>query len=261
MKNHKTAQRKSFKPRRNFKQRRASSPTDIQQLWGLHTVQEALRNPERKPLRLLATENAWRKLSENSPNGIQPQIVRPQEIDRILGKDTVHQGVLLESYPLAYPSLEDLPVEGCVLALDQITDPHNVGAILRTAAAFDVKAIVMTERYSPQAQGVLAKSASGGLEHVPLIHVKNLRAALSTAAQKGFSIVGLDSDGGETLSNLAIKWPVFLVLGAEGKGLRQSVREACDCLARVDLPGKISSLNVSNAAALALYIVSTIKQE
>jgi 23S rRNA (guanosine2251-2'-O)-methyltransferase len=243
---------KKFKPRRP---ERAGVSSGAQQLWGLHTVEEALRNPAREHLRLVATENAWRKLSQGVKTSLNPEIVRPQEIDKILGKDTVHQGVLLESKPLAAPELEDVH-DGIVLALDQITDPHNVGAILRTAAAFDVKAVVMTERYSPQAQGVLAKSASGGLEHVPLIFVKNLRAAIKTAKQNAFTVVGLDSDGAEQLSNLKVQMPLFLVLGAEGKGLRHGVREDCDNLARIDMPGAIKSLNVSNAAALTLYIIA-----
>ncbi|MES2906702.1 MAG: RNA methyltransferase substrate-binding domain-containing protein, partial [Pseudomonadota bacterium] len=129
-----------FKRRKNHREHsRAPAADGVQQLWGLHTVEEALRNPRREHLRLMATENAWRKLEDTGAK-IQPTLVRPQEIDKILGRDTVHQGVLLESRPLASPSLEDLESEGCVLALDQITDPHNVGAILRTAAAFGVKA-------------------------------------------------------------------------------------------------------------------------
>lgn len=227
----------------------------VQQLWGLHTVEEALRNPKRKYRRLLATENAWRKLQEINP-GIAPEIVRPQELDKILGRDTVHQGVLLETDPLPFPPLDTIAAEGVLLALDQITDPHNVGAILRTASAFAVKGVIMTERYSPQMQGVLAKSASGALEHVPLHLVKNLRQSMATLKERGFTIIGLDSDGAQALPDLNIKPPLLLVLGAEGKGLRQSVREDCDHLARIDLPGNIKSLNVSNAAALALFIAA-----
>ncbi len=250
--------KKPFKkpwPRRPRASSRLQAKEGIQQLWGLHTVEEALRNPRREPVRLIATENAWRKLSAAVSSPLQPEIVRPQEIDKILGKDTVHQGVLLETHPLPQPALEDMPPEGCILALDQITDPHNVGAILRTATAFGVKAIIMTERYSPEAQGVLAKSASGGLEHVPLVLVKNLKQAISTCKQRGFTAVGLDSEGREALDQLSFTLPILLVLGAEGKGLRQAVREECDALARIDLPGEIKSLNVSNAAALAMYIL------
>jgi 23S rRNA (guanosine2251-2'-O)-methyltransferase len=141
--------------------------------------------------------------------------------------------------------------------LDQITDPHNVGAILRSASAFAVKAIITTARHSPEATGVLAKSASGALEHVPFITVQNLARALIALKERGFYTVGLDSDGSDDLARLPLKAPVALVLGAEGKGLRQLTRETCDAVARLDMPGAIKSLNVSNAAALALYITAS----
>ncbi|MES2906587.1 MAG: RNA methyltransferase, partial [Pseudomonadota bacterium] len=129
-----------------------------------------------------------------------------------------------------------------------------------TAAAFGVKAIIMTERYSPQAHGVLGKSASGALEHVPIITVKNLRQSFDVMKEKNFTVVGLDSEGEKNLSQLKLKMPILLVLGAEGKGVRPSVRESCDYLARLDLPGAIKSLNVSNAAALALYVAHQISE-
>jgi 23S rRNA (guanosine2251-2'-O)-methyltransferase len=141
-----------------------------------------------------------------------------------------------------------------VLALDQITDPHNVGAILRSAAAFAVAAVVTTARHSPEATGVLAKSASGALEHVPLVTVQNLARGLASLKQRGFLLVGLDADGDVDLAAARLRQPLVLVLGAEGKGLRQLTRTTCDVVARLDLPGAITSLNVSNAAALALYI-------
>ena len=143
-----------------------------------------------------------------------------------------------------------------MLALDQITDPHNVGAILRTAAGFAVTAVVTTARHSPEATGVLAKSASGALEHVPLVTVQNLARALEALRERGFRLVGLDSSGEADLGDAALRAPLALVLGAEGKGLRQLTRATCDLVARLDLPGRIKSLNVSNAAALALYIAS-----
>jgi 23S rRNA (guanosine2251-2'-O)-methyltransferase len=224
-------------------------------LYGWHTVTMALANPQRQIRKLTLTENAARRLAdENIATRITPEIVRPQEIDRLLSPDAVHQGLLAEADPLPSPDIEDLEQDGIVLVLDQITDPHNVGAILRSAAAFAVKAIVTTARHSPEATGVLAKSASGALELVPLVNVQNLARALSALKQSGFLVVGLDSSGEQDFAALPLRAPLALVLGAEGKGLRQLTKETCDHVARLDLPGAIKSLNVSNAAALALYV-------
>ena len=224
-------------------------------LYGWHTVTMALQNPERQIRKLTLTENAARRLAdENIETRIAPEIVRPQEIDRLLSPDAVHQGLLAEADPLPSPDIETLAQEGIVLVLDQITDPHNVGAILRSAAAFAVKAIVTTARHSPEATGVLAKAASGALELVPMITVQNLARALNALNDSGFQTVGLDSEGSEDLSNVALREPLALVLGAEGKGLRQLTRETCSVVARLDMPGEIKSLNVSNAAVLSLYV-------
>ncbi|MDE2377222.1 23S rRNA (guanosine(2251)-2'-O)-methyltransferase RlmB [Bradyrhizobium sp.] len=224
-------------------------------LYGWHTVTMALANPKRRIRKLILTENAARRLAEESiPTRIAPEIVRPQEIDRLLSPDAVHQGLLAEADPLPSPDIETLTPEGLVLVLDQITDPHNVGAILRSAAAFAVKAIVTTARHSPEATGVLAKAASGALELVPIVTVQNLARALTALNERGFQTVGLDSQGSEDLSAVALREPLALVLGAEGKGLRQLTRETCSVVARLDMPGEIKSLNVSNAAVLALYV-------
>jgi 23S rRNA (guanosine2251-2'-O)-methyltransferase len=215
----------------------------------------ALANPARRIRKLTLTENAARRLAEeNIEVRITPEIVRPQEIDRLLSPDAVHQGLLAEADPLPSPDIETLKQEGMVLVLDQITDPHNVGAILRSAAAFAVKAIVTTARHSPEATGVLAKAASGALELVPMVTVQNLARALTALNERGFQTVGLDSEGSEDLSDVALREPLALVLGAEGKGLRQLTRETCSVVARLDMPGEIKSLNVSNAAVLSLYV-------
>ena len=224
-------------------------------LYGWHTVAAALANPQRTIRKLFLTENAARRLAdEHIDTRVTPEIVRPQLIDARLGPDAVHQGLLAEADPLASPDIDTLVQEGIVLVLDQITDPHNVGAILRSAAAFAVKAVVTTARHSPEATGVLAKSASGALELVPVVTVQNLARALSELNDRGFMTVGLDSEGSEDLGRVALRAPMALVLGAEGKGLRQLTRETCSVVARLDMPGDIKSLNVSNAAVLALYI-------
>jgi len=234
---------------------RDSGPDGPVILYGWHTVTMALANPQRRIRKLTLTENAARRLTEeNIETRVTPEIVRPQEIDRLLSPDAVHQGLLAEADPLPSPDIETLEQEGMVLVLDQITDPHNVGAILRSAAAFAVKAIVTTARHSPEATGVLAKAASGALELVPMVTVQNLARALTALNERGFQTVGLDSEGSEDLSDVTLREPLALVLGAEGKGLRQLTRETCSVVARLDMPGEIKSLNVSNAAVLSLYV-------
>src|SRR5262245_7439019 len=245
-----TAPRWRFRPR-------GPAPDGPTLLYGWHTVKAALENPARRIRRLLATENALRRLADDGVSlTVKPELVRPDVIDARLGPDALHQGLLAEADPLPAPSIGELGAEGIVLVLDQITDPHNVGAILRSAAAFAVKAIITTARHSPEATGVLAKSASGAIELVPIVLVQNLARGMEELRQRGFLLVGLDSTGDTDLADLTLRAPVALVLGAEGKGLRQLTRSTCDRLARIDLPGEIKSLNVSNAAALGLYVAS-----
>ena len=226
-------------------------------LYGWHTVKAALENPARRFRRLLATENALRRLADDGVTlPLKPELVRPDAIDARLGPDAVHQGLLAEADQLPAPAIEKLSGDGVILVLDQITDPHNVGAIMRSAAAFAAKAIVTTARHSPEATGVLAKSASGALELVPLVTVQNLARGLAELRERGFLLVGLDSSGDDDLAAAALRAPLALVLGAEGKGLRQLTKQTCDRVVRIDVPGEIKSLNVSNAAALALYVAS-----
>jgi 23S rRNA (guanosine2251-2'-O)-methyltransferase len=227
-------------------------------LYGWHTVKAALDNPQRRIRRLLATENAARRLAEDGGKlPLEPELVRPNAIAALVGAEAVHNGLYAEADPLPSPGLDEIEPLGVALVLDQITDPHNVGAILRTAAAFAVSAVVTTARHSPEATGVLAKSASGALEFVPMVTVQNLARALAELKERGYLTVGLDSSGDTGLAEVALRAPLALVLGAEGKGLRQLTRATCDVVARLDLPGKIKSLNVSNATALALYVATT----
>ncbi len=235
--------------------RRPSS--ELVALYGFHAVRGALRSHKRKLLDIFATQAAAEKLATDIQDaGLSAHIVETEALSRRLGADAVHQGVMLEARPFEPLDLADIePASGIVLVLDQITDPHNVGAILRTAAAFCVDAVVMTERHAPEMTGALAKAASGGLEHVPIIHVVNLARALKSLGEMGYLRVGLDSAGEAALGASPLARPIALVLGSEGTGLRRLTRENCDLVARLDMAGAIKSLNVSNACAVALTLV------
>jgi len=224
-------------------------------LYGIHTVRAVLDNPQRKIRRLLVTRNALARLELSEPLDLPypAEIVEPREIDKLVGSDAVHQGALVEAMPLKPKRLGDLKDTRLLLVLDQVTDPHNVGAIMRSAVAFSAGALITTGRHSPQESGVLAKSASGALEHVDHIEVRNLADALGELTELGFQTLGLDSDGPVVLEDSFAGARIALVLGAEGKGLRQKTRETVATLARLDMPGAIRSLNVSNAAAISLY--------
>lgn len=235
-----------------------SVPDGLVRLYGLHTVRAALDNPERRIRRLLATRNALARLeiAEDAAMPFPLELVEPRRLDRALGGDAVHQGAMLEAEPLKPKPLDRLGDARLVLVLDQVTDPHNVGAIMRSAVAFGASALVTTSRHSPAESGVLAKAASGALEHIDHIEVRNLAAALDDLHSAGFQTIGLDSEGPAELETTLDAERVALVLGAEGKGLRQKTRETVRALARLDMPGAIRSLNVSNATAIALYLAS-----
>ena len=224
-------------------------------LYGLHTVRAALANPERKLIRLSVTQNAYPRLElgEETTLPCPVEFVAPQDIDKVLGPEAIHQGVMLETRPLPVRRLEALKDSPLLLVLDQVTDPHNVGAVMRSAVAFGAGALVTTQRHSPTESGVLAKSASGALELIPYIQVTNLADALEQIHKLGFQTIGLDSEGPAELETSFGGERIALVLGSEGKGLRQKTRETVTALARLDMPGEIKSLNVSNAAAIALY--------
>lgn len=223
-------------------------------LYGLHTVRAALDNPGRIKKALLATPNALMRLRETGDLGkVKLTETTPRELDRLLGTDAVHQGVALEVDPVSRFGLDDIRPLRLVVVLDQITDPHNVGAILRTACAFGADAVITTARHSPRETGVMAKSASGALDLVPMIEVRNLGDALEKLKQRGMLVLGFDSESEHPLTPRKGDQPLAIVMGAEGKGLRQRTRELCDEMVRLDMPGPIKSLNVSNAAAIALF--------
>ncbi|HYA74506.1 MAG TPA: 23S rRNA (guanosine(2251)-2'-O)-methyltransferase RlmB [Roseiarcus sp.] len=237
--------------------RREARAANVVQIYGFHSVAAALRAPRRKLIRLYATAAAAEKLAaEIAARGLETRILEPNEIALRAPREAVHQGLLLEARPLEPIDISELPAKGLVVVLDQVTDPHNVGAILRTCAAYAVDALVTTERHSPEFTGALAKSASGGLEHVPICSVANLARALGELGDLGYWRVGLDSEAPQTLAAARLARPLALVLGAEDKGLRRLTREHCDVMARLDLPGAIKSLNVSNACAIALAIAN-----
>jgi 23S rRNA (guanosine2251-2'-O)-methyltransferase len=232
-----------------------SDENDI--IYGAHPVEEALKNPKRKFVKLTCTLNGAERLRAlTQPLGITPEIVNPKVLDRKVEPDAVHQGMILEARALRQPQLSEIAQSGVVVMLDQVTDPHNVGAILRSCAAFLVTAVVTTARHSAEASGVLFKAASGAYEHVPFVKVTNLARAMEELREAGFRLVGLDSGAGTVLGAVDKTPPLALVLGAEGKGLRELTRKNCDVVAKLDFSGAIRSLNVSNAAAVALYALT-----
>lgn len=230
-------------------------------LYGLHTVRAALDNPRRLKKELLATPNALNRLKETGEIGkVSVKETTPKELDRLLGGEAVHQGVALEVDSVSRFGLADIDPLRLVVVLDQLTDPHNVGAILRTACAFGADAVITTARHSPRETGVMAKSASGALDLVPMIEVRNLGDALETLKERGLTVLGFDSEAPAPLRARTDDRPMAVVLGAEGKGLRQRTRELCDEMVRLDMPGPIKSLNVSNAAAIALFAATAGRQ-
>ncbi|MEO9529642.1 MULTISPECIES: RNA methyltransferase [Alphaproteobacteria] len=224
-------------------------------LYGLHTVEAAFANPDRKRLKLHATENAQNRLQERGVViDVPVEPVMPKALDRMVTRDAVHQGMILEADPLPAYGPEHLTGAKLVLALDQVTDPHNVGAILRSAVALGADAVVTTERHAPEEGSVLAKSASGALDMIKHVRVKNMARFVAEMTDEGFGCIALDSDGAASLEETPFTDRTVLVLGSEGKGVRHGVREACGLTARLDMPGAIRSLNVSNAAVLSLYV-------
>ncbi len=243
-------------------QAKRASGAETLWLFGLHAVRDALENPAREKLRLIATKNAADKLAEAiAASGMEPEMADPRRFTAPIDPQSVHQGAALEVKPLAWGTLEDRCLgDGInpprVLMLDKVTDPHNVGAILRSAEVFGACAVVAPRHGAAPETGALAKTASGALERQPYLRIRNLSDGIVALQNMGYIVLGLDG-AAETTIETAIAGrrdrPVALVLGAEGPGLRQKTRETCDQLVKIDYAGEFGSLNVSNAAAVALY--------
>lgn len=231
-------------------------------LYGIHSVKAALGNTRRDIKRIVATRPNIEKLAkEFEARPIIPEIMMPQEITRILPEGAVHQGVAIEVKPLPEISLETYLQHNHLvkplLLLDQVTDPHNIGAILRSAAAFDIGAVIVTKDHAPAESAILAKASSGGIEIVPFVTVTNLVQSMELLKKNGFWCVGLDGEARQTITQAKLNLKTALVLGAEGKGLRRLTMERCDMVVRLPIASVMESLNVSNAAAIALYAIRT----
>lgn len=237
----------------------AAPPDDgLVRLFGTHAVETALRNPRRRVIRLLATENAEQRLAEAiAAKGVAIDRATPGDLDHLLGADTVHQGLLLEAEPLPEPTLDELVDRaahaGPLVLLDHVTDPHNAGAVLRSAAAFGAAGLIFTRRHSPPLNGVLAKAASGALDLIPVLPVQNLARTMLALKERGFRLIGLEGTAPDKLDDEPFTGLTALVLGAEGRGLRELTQQTCDRLVSISTADTLASLNVSNAAAVALH--------
>lgn len=230
-------------------------------IYGQHAVQAALGNPRRKILKLYVTAHTRQEAPQYLWQRHRPEEVTPERMQQILPTSAVHQGIAAQVQKLPEQGIEsvypqNLKEKNCIVILDQVTDPQNVGAVMRSAAAFGADAVIVPEHHSPEESGVLAKAASGALEILPLIRVQNLVQAIKELKDHGFWCIGLEGSAKGTIDSLQDYKRVALLLGAEGKGLRRLTREHCDMLARIPISDEMESLNVSNAAAVALYALS-----
>lgn len=252
------------KPKWVIEKEKAKKAANQETVWlfGTHAVRDALTNPAREKLRLIITKNAFDRLkSVIERSQIEPEICDPRQFCAPLDAGSVHQGIALETKPLNWGSLEDHALGGVdgparLILLDQITDPHNVGAILRSAEVFGAQAVIGTQRHSAPETGALAKSASGALERQPYLRLRNLSDTIVTLQNMGFLVLGLDGTANQSVDEVARahgERPIALVFGAEGRGLRRRTKETVNMLVAIPCSRGFGSLNVSNAAAIALY--------
>ena len=255
---------KKNRPPGKRRSKRSDGGASAPWLYGHHAVIAALQNPARAATRLVATAQAAERLRAALPDAA-PDVVDRTEIDRLAPPGAVHQGIALLAAPLEQPALADVladaPESALLVVLDQVTDPQNVGAILRSAAAFGARAVILPNRHAPPAAGALAKAASGALERVPLVSVGNLAQALEQLKQAGFWCLGLDSAAPTAIADTDPSGRLALVLGAEGSGLRRLTADRCDVMVRLPTQGPNATLNVSSAAAVALYALTQGRAE
>ncbi len=256
-------------PERKARPERPQGPAITANLWGVHAVTEAWLNPARRIKKFHATEQALmelgpvlQKAGEAGLERPEPILVERHVLDRALS-GAVHQGLALEAEPLEEVFVQDLAVRAAaqpkaiLVMLDQVTDPHNVGAVMRSASAFGAAGLIMQSRNAPEINGTMAKAACGALEHIPVAYETNLSRTIEYLQEQGFTVIGLDERGEKTLAEIPVPEKALIVLGAEGRGMRQNLREHCDALVRLPTQGAILSLNVSNAAAVALYALTS----
>jgi len=250
------------RPRFEDRPREPKSPRLKADLFGLHAVREAWKNEKRYVHALFITESAMKEFEpdlKTSAKRPAPQIVTKEELDRAFPPGTVHQGIALSCQPLAENSVMDLIIKAeakkksVIVILDQVTDPHNIGAILRSACAFGADGVVMQTRHAPEMDGILAKTACGAVEHMPVAYETNLSRAIEKLKEHHYTVIGLDEHSPKTFGDLYEYDRAVIVLGAEGPGMRRLIREHCDVLVTLPTKPPIASLNVSNAAAVALY--------
>lgn len=261
----KSRSRKPQPGRQRGKPQGSAAPSGKDRLWGWHAVAMALANPRRRIDSLYCAEKSSDELAERlaalpeERRAVlpQPQIRDKDALDALVGEEAVHQGIVAEVKPLPDVAIEDLleeDAQDCLLVLlDQVTDPHNVGAILRSASAFGARAVVAPDRNAAPTTGVLAKSASGALDAIDLVYVTNLARTMDRLRESGFWCVGLDGAGTANIEQTDLTGKIALVMGAEGSGLRRLTKEHCDVLARLPTGGPVATLNVSTASAVALY--------
>lgn len=246
---------------------RAASAAETVWLFGIHAVRDALTNPMREKLQLKVTKNAFDRLEEAiNASGIEPEIVDPRNFSAPIDPQSVHQGAVLEVKPLDWGSVSEIcaPRDQAplVLLLDRVSDPHNVGALLRSAEVFGARAVIGPQRHSAPETGALAKTASGALERQPYLRIQNLVKAMSSLKEMGYFIIGLDGEADMTMEKAVADLPnvpIALALGSEGPGLRESTKENCNRLAKIPFAGDFGSLNVSNAGAISLYAMNRWK--